>query len=274
MNTRIITLTAIIMAMCVTVCTAKVKGNGKLVTKDVQVAAYDKVEVGQGINCENSLFSKREQASPVFNYTQQSGKATLRITVDENLFSLLIISSSNGTLSIGTERNKEIVPTKFIANGSSEKLTKAGVSGCVDFILQSALSGDDLELKISGACNVILQQPVRVDRCRIAVSGAGDMKASDLICEEIKCQVSGAGDIDLKGKASQGSYGVSGSGDIKAYEFQVGKLSCAVSGSGDIKAYATETLDASASGSGDIKYKGNPAANTRVSGSADIEKTQ
>lgn len=274
MNTRIITLTTIIMAMCVTVCTAKVKGNGKLITRDVQVAAYDKVEVGQGINSENSLFTKSDQVSPVFYYTQQKGKATLRVTVDENLFPLLIINSSNGTLSIGTERNKTIVPTRLTANGSSEKLTEAGVSGCMDFVLQSALSGDDLELNISGACDVILQQPVRVDRCRISVSGAGDMKASDLICEEIKCQVSGAGDIDLRGKADQGIYRVSGSGDIKAYEFMVGKLSCAVSGSGDIKAHATETLDASASGSGDIKYKGNPATNTHISGSADIEKAQ
>lgn len=274
MKTRIITLVAI-MAMCMTVCgAAKVKGNGKIVTKDVSVADYDRIEVGQGVTTESFSFKKNQQTTQVFNYTQKGGSATLRITVDENLYPLLRISSTNGGLFIGAERNTTIVPTQFVINGSSEKLTKVGVSGCMDFVLQSALSGDELEFQISGVCDVLLQQPVRVDHCLIGVSGAGDLKGGNLICKEIKCRVSGSGDIELNGKADQANYAVSGSGDIKAFDFEVRQLKCAVSGSGDIKAFATETLDASASGSGDIKYKGNPEANTRVSGSSDIERVR
>ena len=88
--------------------------------------------------------------------------------------------------------------------------------------------------------------------CEIKVSGAGDLKAKDLICRDIKANISGAGDLDMKGKAETGEYKVSGSGDIHAH--------------------ATERLYARASGSGDIKYKGDPRNDTRSTGVGDIKR--
>ncbi|WP_308550418.1 head GIN domain-containing protein [uncultured Parabacteroides sp.] len=256
----------------------KVKGNGNIISKEIQISDYTELNIRVKINYNNnsSLFKKKEYKGPAFNYMQKSGSSNLQITVDENLLPLLDIYVSDGCLYVRTNKEKqELYPTKFIINSSSHTLEKAKISGSMDFFLQNNLSGENLKVEVSGAADVYMNKPVRIaNACEIKVSGAGDMEAKDLICGNIKAGVAGAGDLNLKGKAEKGEYKVSGSGDISAYGFIVKDLSCKVSGSGDIEAYATETLEASASGSGDICYKGNPKANTRCSGAADITRVK
>lgn len=276
MKTGIITLMILLFSCtaCIVVVNAeKIKGNGKLVTKHVQISDFDKIEIGQGINSGSKMLMKKGvETSPVFNYTQQKGSSSLRITIDENLYPLLKFKTSDQTLSISVANNDQVEPTKLVISASSENLKRVGVSGCIDFNLLSALSGDNLELYVSGASDLNMSQSARLNNCKIMVSGAGNVVVDDLNCTNIDCKVSGAGDIDLKGNAVDGVFKVSGSGDIKAYGFEVKRLDCAVSGSGDVKVYVTEKLDARASGSGDIQYKGNPSAKTRVSGSGDINR--
>ncbi len=261
-----------LMTLGIVSCHAKkVKGNGNIITKEIQVSDYKEIKVGQGIEHSGMSFSKKNQ-SPRFNYTQQSGSAGLEITIDENLLSLLVIESNGGVLRIGTERGTQINPSRLVINGHSKELNKLGVSGGMDFILQNKLTGDNLEVSASGASDVYLENAVRISNlCKISLSGASDLKASDLECDKIECRSSGSSDIKMSGKANDGEYHCSGSSDIKSYDFVVKRLRCSASGSSDIMTNVTERLDASASGSSDIKYKGNPEVKKSSSGSSDID---
>lgn len=270
---KVITLAIIGLMVFGTIsCHAKkVKGNGVIITKEIQVSDYKEIKVGQGIESGGMSFTKKNNP-PRFNYAQQSGSASLEITIDENLLPLLTIKSDGTVLQIEPERGTQISPTRLEMSGRSRELRKLEVSGGMDFFLQSKLTGNYLDVKASGASDVYLEKPVRISNlCKIDLSGASDLNASDLECDKIECNSSGASDIKLTGKANDGQYNCSGSSDIKSYDFVVKRLNCQASGSSDIMTNVTEKLEASASGSSDIKYKGNPKVNKNASGASDIE---
>ncbi|MDR1161323.1 MAG: DUF2807 domain-containing protein [Tannerellaceae bacterium] len=250
----------------------RIKGNGNVITKEIQVSDFKSITVGPGVECSNRFFSKNTYQSPVLNFTQTTGALALSITMDENLFSSLEIKSDGNELSIRTPRGIVINPSKLEINASAKELKKVAVSGCIDFVTANAFRSDRLEIAISGASDVKINHPTQIDQFIIRISGAGDLIAEELACKELETNISGAGDIVLKGKADKARFTVSGAGDIKAYDFMVKDLECKVSGSGDAKITATETLNATVSGTGDIRYKGNARANTRVSGFGDIRK--
>lgn len=278
MKTKVTAL-VILLFLCVTAGYAeKIQGNGNIISKEIQISDYTELRIGVSINYSGnaSLFKKENYKSPVFNYTQKTGNSTLQITIDENLLPLLDIRVSNGCLHVrASQDNLQLNPTKLVINSCSQKLDKAKVSGSIDFVFQNSFNGDNLKMEVSGAADVYMNKPARITNiCEIKISGAGDMKASDLICRDIQVSISGAGDLDLKGKAKTGAYKVSGSGDLDAYDFIVEELECRVSGSGDIHAHATEKLYARASGAGDIKYKGDPRNDTRSSGGGEIKRVK
>lgn len=247
----------------------KIKGNGKIVTKDIKVSDYESVAMGGGISCEGSSSKK---SMPAFHYSQARGKATLKVSTDENLFQYLDIRTSNGRLIVSTTNagKDKIAPTRFNIQARSSELTDLTVSGCMDFYLETALSVNELKIKSSGSTDVYLNNPVRVNDLNISVSGSGDIYSDNLYATHMRCNVSGSGDISLAGKAEQGEFRVSGSGDIKAYDFDVRDLECDVSGSGDARVYASGNLKAKASGSGDLHYKGDASVTSSKSGSGTI----
>lgn len=252
----------------------KLKGNGNIVTKEINVSDFAEIRIGQGIGTTgmNGLFSwGQKYASPVFNYSQQKGNAGLKIKIDENLFSALKIESANGILVIEAKKGSQITPTTLEINGHSSELTKLSTSGSTDFYLKSDLTSDNLEVSSSGGSDVYLKNPVRISGlCKFSLSGGSDVQATDLECDEIEVRTSGGSDISLAGSANSGSYRSSGGSDIHAYNFVVKNLDCASSGGSDIETNVTESLDASASGGSDIRYKGNPKVNKSASGGSDV----
>lgn len=268
MKTQAVALFAFLF--CLTATQARtVEGNGKVITKEISVKGYDNIELSGNIQFSKGIFNN--QKPPHFQYTQ--GKDTpLKVTIDENLFPLLVITCEGNSLSIKTENNTQIKPTQYVIAGGSKELRKLKVSGSMDFIGQNSIQEERMDIKVSGSCDVIFEHPVLLKNGEFSVSGSGDIKFSNLACDELKCQVSGSGDINLKGKADQADYSVSGSGDITAFDFAPKNLRCSVSGSGDAKVYATNRMDLSVSGSGDISYKGPATIHQSKSGNGDIHK--
>lgn len=274
MKTRLFTC-MILLSLCVIAVEAKIKGNGKIITKEVRISDYKSLSVKGNFSWANNSFQfMNNKQGPVFNYSQKSGRSSLTVTIDENLFSLLDINSSNGELSIRVEENKQIAPTRLEINSNSSQLEKLQISGSIDFNLQTPLTGKRLEIKSSGASDVYMQQRIQVDDCELTSSGASDTKFSNLNCKTIEVISSGASDVHLKGKADIGEFNVSGSSDINGYDFILKELSCKASGSSDIKTHVTDRLEARASGSSDIKYKGDPKTNTDASSASDIDRVR
>jgi hypothetical protein len=266
-------ITGLVLAgSCALLHAEKIKGNGNVITKEIPVSDFKSVTVGPGVECNGRFFNKSRYQSPVLNYTQTAGAFALSVTMDENLFPYLEIKSGDDELSVRTQKGIVINPSRLEINASSKELKKVTVSGCIDFVTANAFKSDRLEIGISGASDVKINHPAQIDRFSVGISGAGDLIAEQLTCKEVECNISGAGDIALKGKADRARFTVSGAGDIKAYDLIVKYLECKVSGSGDARITATETLDATVSGTGESRYKGNARANTRVSGFGDIKR--
>ena len=276
MKTKLLTCMLLFASLATAVQAKKVKGNGSVITKEIQISDYSTLELGGNISWNNDLFAtKKDKQSPACLYTQNSEKATLTITTDENLISLFEINHSNGILSVRVQKNVDIAPTKLIIKTNSTQLEKLSVSGSIDFRLESPLNGKTFTVLASGASDVYLRPSVRVDQCKLSAAGASDMNIDNLECNFIEVKASGASDIDLKGKASKGEFSAAGSCDIDAYKFIVAELECSASGSSDLNIHATEYLKAQASGSSDISYKGNPKKEeTRSSGSSDVKRSK
>lgn len=266
MRTQALALIAFIF--CLTTAHAEtVNGNGKIVTKEVSVQNYDKIELGGNINHSGNSWGK--QKSPCFNYTQGKN-SSLKITIDENLFPLLVIQSKDNCLSIRTEKNTQIKPTQYLIEGSSIELRGIKISGSMDFRTQNSIKGENLDIKVSGSSDINFEHPVLLKSGEFVVSGSGDITSNDLNCVDLSCKVSGSGDIQLKGKVDRAKYSVSGSGDISAFGLSVKELDCSVSGSGDAEVYATDKMNLSVSGSGEIEYKGSATIHQSKSGSGSI----
>ena len=147
MRTRMMALFALIAFCVMPIEAKKVKGNGDIITKEISVRDYSAIKVGSTAMGYSdswfSLFSRGGNPSYVFGYTQGES-ASLRITIDENLYPYINVQVKNEELSISTENGTQLSPTRFKIEGTSKKLEKIQMSGCMDFVLRSALSGDDL----------------------------------------------------------------------------------------------------------------------------------
>ncbi|WP_165155513.1 head GIN domain-containing protein [Parabacteroides sp. ZJ-118] len=275
MRTRMMALFALIAFCVMPIEAKKVKGNGDIITKEISVGDYSAIKVGSTAMGYSdswfSLFSHGESPSYVFEYTQGEA-ASLRITIDENLYPYINVQVKNEELSISTENGTQLNPTRFKIEGTSKKLGKIQMSGCMDFVLRGALSGDDLEVIATRGSEVKMKPPVDVSNCIIEATGGSDIIINNLATRIIRGSASGGSDLKLAGKAENGEYSASGGSDIKAYDLILNQLVCSASGGSDIYTHVTDHIKASASGGSDIHYKGSARSDTYTSGGSDILK--
>ena len=285
MKTKVLFL-ALALLIAIGANAKEVKGNGKFVTKEIKVAPFESIRISDGFKKDVGF---KEFIDILYNafrngtggsvegmkvsYSQTLGEAALSVTIDENLFPYLEITSSGGVLIVDTEVGVKIKPNKLEIAASSANLKEVKISGSVDFGIATPLSVDNLSIIISGSGNIVMPHPVRVDTYRISVSGSGNLNAGDLVCSKISGSISGSGNFNLTGEAEEAKFSISGSGDVNALGLKTKKAEVSVSGSGDINVYATEALNVQIAGSGDIKYKGNPTSlQLNSSGSGSVKK--
>ena len=275
MRTRMMALFALIAFCAMPIEAKKVKGNGDIITKEISVRDYSAIKVGSTAMGYSdswfSLFSRGGNPSYVFGYTQGES-ASLRITIDENLYPYINVQVKNEELSISTENGTQLSPTRFKIEGTSKKLEKIKMSGCMDFVLRSALSGDDLEIIATRGSDVKMEQPINVSNCIIEATSGSDIIINDLTTRIIRGRASGGSDLKLSGIAENGEYSASGGSDIKAYDLILNQLECSASGGSDIYTHVTDYIKASASGGSDVHYKGSARSDTSTSGGSDIIK--
>lgn len=251
------------------------EGNGHIVTKSISVGDYVGVKAGNYISGNGgnwfSWFGRSSSKSPVFKY-EQGNKASLEVTIDENLFPFLDIRVKDGWLVIGTDNGTYLQPTQLEFHGVSRDLQGIEISHGMDFVLVGRLSGSELSVSASGGSDVEMKHPVRMTTCEVYSSGGSDVDFDDLECTKFKSECSGGSDMSIKGKADRGEMRASGGSDISGYGFRVKHLVCRSSGGSDCYVYAEETLEASASGGSDIYYKGSPEVTSSKSGGSDVNK--
>lgn len=210
-----------------------VKGNGHIVEKEITISDYSAIEFSGGASL---VYEQNKDVPPYF-----------KVEIDENLFSLLVVETKNGTLSI---RNKEsISPTKYIVYTNSSGLESLNASGSIKVHLKGDLTTDNLSVNASGSVKI---------------------QADHIDCTSFKSRISGSGEIILAGEAKQLDCSISGSGSVMAQSVIADSVHCKVSGSGSFEVNVVEYLNVDISGSGSVKYKGTPKIDQSISGSGKV----
>ncbi len=124
---------------------------------------------------------------------------------------------------------------KLKAYVSFKQLDRLIASGASDVWVDGAISGETLDLRLSGASDF---------------KGAVQLK-------ELKIDQSGASDVSISGTASTLSIEASGASDVKGYDLVTENCSVHASGASDIQISVNKELNATASGASSIYYKGS-----------------
>lgn len=216
----------------------KIKGNGNVISKNINTSGYDKVLV-------NGFFDVDLQ-------TGEEGKIVIK--GEENLLDHVEITVENNALKIAVEKGKYIVPS------TGKKIV----------VLVPFQSLDEVSLCGSGDINS--KNTITTDHFITELSGSGDIHLS-VNAKNVKAEVSGSGDMVLEGEATNIQCEVTGSGDLNASKMKSNNADAAVTGSGNCKINCSDNLLARVTGSGDIEYQGDPRKkDTKVTGSGDISK--
>lgn len=238
-----------------------VNGNGKVSTKKIQIEDFNEIRI-------NSLMD--------FNYEQSDDQNTLEITLDENLHQYIDIDINNRVLTLGFVKKVSVgTMTKFLVRTNSKWLKKVKISSNANFMVNSRLTGDELEVKATDNSLVQFKKSIEVGSLNIDVAKSANVVMEAVKTDKLSCNMNGSGSIRIKdGSAKQGSFTTLSSGDIHAFGITVDDAKCKVAGSGLQEVNAAGNLNANLVGSGSIRYKGEAAVQQRILGKGTIEKAK
>lgn len=209
-----------------------VKGNGNVVNKIIEIKDYEEFSFGGSATI---YYEQKEHAAPY-----------LRIETDENIQSLIKVTSKNGKLDI-TANN--ISPTKYVIYTNSKSLTNVDLAGSTKFTIKGKATAKSLKIK---------------------KAGSGTLTADDLKYESVLISTAGSGKVNLGGETEKVTCNSNGSGHIDMIDLKADDAKCSISGSGKIKVHAEKTVSAKIAGSGRVEYKGNPEISKSVAGSGKV----
>jgi len=129
---------SLVVATASVSCTGeRVRGSGKVVTRDVAVSSFTRLQV-----------------SWAFEVTVAVGQPSLTLRVDDNLDRYLDVGVDGDTLRIGLRRASSVSDATLQATVTAPSLAQIQGSGSSRIRLQDRLAGDDLRLELSGASHL------------------------------------------------------------------------------------------------------------------------
>lgn len=254
------------IAVCGFASDNKVDGNGNPLTKEFKISDYDEITL---------------VGSADFEYEQSDKAPFLSITIDENLFSYLVVKVEGRTLKIypksihensNNGQSYELQSTVFKIRSNSKELKELNTVGSGSFIVNKPMKINKTEINMAGSGSVEFKGLVEGYKLECNMAGSGEISAKNLKLDGLSCNLASSGEINVNGTVDRASFSVAGSGEINAYGCKARKAECSVASSGEISVYAIESLDASVVGSGEIHYKGNPEISKSIMGSGSIHK--
>lgn len=187
-------------------------------------------------------------------YVKQTNKQEVNVEALTAIYSLTEIKVENGVLMINVERKPDDPNKSILAKLDDIKLNPT---------LKVYVSLKNInELQVNGGGRIISENSLASDNLTLGVSGSGSMDL-DVKGKTIKTEISGSGNIILKGYASYNDVMMSGAGNLNAFNLELESAKVKVSGSGVAEVNVTNSLDAAVLGSGNIKHKGNTKTVTK-----------
>jgi hypothetical protein len=111
-----------------------------------------------------------------------------------------------------------------------------------------------------------------VDSLRLAAAGATTLRFDKLRADSLRLAGSGALKANFSGEVRELTVSLSGAGDVRAAELVAEEAKVSVAGAGHVVVNATKALRVSLSGAGSVEYFGNPEINKSISGIGSIKR--
>lgn len=226
---------SVVVAAASASCTGqRVRGSGEVVTKDVAVASFTRLQVSWG-----------------FEVTAAVGQPSLKLRVDDNLDRYLDVGVEGDTLRIGLKRVSSVSDATLQATVTAPSLAQIQGSGSSRVHLQDRLAGEELRVELSGASR--LDGPVDSKSATAAVSGASE--------------------VELSGRAASLNASASGASHLLLQQLQVDALEVSLSGASNADVSVRRSISASLSGASSLRYRGSPTFTRQdVSGGSSVTR--
>lgn len=197
-------------------------------------------------------------------YLKQTNKQEVNVEALTEIFSATDIKVENGILMINIERKPETANKSLWAKIDDIKLNPT-------MKLYVSMKNID-ELMVNSNGKIISENSLAANNLNLAVNGSGSMDI-DIKGDIVKAEVSGSGNLALRGYATSFDGLVSGSGIINGFTCPVENAKIKVTGSGIAELNVTSMIDATILGSGQIKHKGNTKnAQKKIYGAGSIDR--
>ena len=197
-------------------------------------------------------------------YLKQTNKQEVSVEALTEIFSITEIKVEDGILIINVDRKPDN-PNKSVWAKIDDIKIKPTMKL---FVSMKSIK----ELQVNGGGKIIAENSLASDNILLAVTGAGSMEL-DVKGNIIGGEISGSGNIVLKGYASSLDLKMSGSGSFNGFACELESSKVKLTGSGNCELNVTSNLDAMVSGSGSIKHKGNTKTVTRkIYGAGSVDR--
>ena len=198
-------------------------------------------------------FKNVEVSGAIDLYVAQGDTKPVKIETDENLLQYIEVVQEGNRIVVKSRDGINLQPTSKIK-----------------VYVTSPVYND---IDVSGASNITGQtRIVNTENIKLDVSGAGDINM-DVDAPAINAEVSGAGSVNLKGQTKTFDLTLTGAAKARCYELLSENTKVDISGAGEADVFASVKLDAQVSGAGNVTYKGG-ATNVaqQVSGDGSVKK--
>ncbi len=230
-------------------------GSGKPQTRDFNLSGFTGVQAGAAF----TVHISREDAFKV------------EVTADDNLWDVLDISVSSGTLHLRTKPGVSLNNSRLSASVTLPSLKLLDLSGGSQGDAASFLSGDNLNGTISGGSSLTLAND-RFGASVFDISGAAKLSGQAAMTST-RFTVSGGGNINLSGSGGSLTIDASGGSQITLDQFQVETASLTMSGGSQARVYSRDITLADLSGGSRLYYVDSPVlGKIQTSGGSSVGK--
>jgi len=217
----------------------RIRGNGVIKTEERTVSPFKQVQASGAIK----LMVSQGDFKPI------------RLEGDENILPYVEVNQDGDGIDIRTRPGYNLSPSNdLIVYVTAPVYSTISVSGASDIRGQN---------KITNAENL-----------ELGASGAGDIEM-DVDAPQLSATISGSGSVKLRGQTKDLDINLSGAGHAYCYDLLSENTKVDISGAGSAEVYASVKLEADVSGVGNVRYKGNASnVSQHVSGAGSVGKAE
>lgn len=218
-----------------TLSSCQIKKNVKDETvKTYQLNLKDFKSIKNQSNCD--IFFTQSDTYSVVLKAPQSWKDSHKIYVQDG--SLVIGAASQNSLTNNDETI--IIPSSDNSDAtltiSAPSLGNVNLLGNGDFVTNSDLTGEDLEISLRGNGDILLKGVKLDGSFRLTALGNGDFNFKNLQANDVSYAVTGNGDVDGNlSRVAQTSAQIIGNGDVELSFDHCGTANVGITGNGDVK---------------------------------------